>query len=199
MAKKFCWPNKSIVFFFAPEKFVFVHFLRNIEWMNEKAVFFFFRIVFFFPASKIEWMNDMWTFPWKKKHKNHTKIREKKNTTNFAKKNGFPQNPDEWPMNFSRNKKNQLVFFFSRFAGKKKQHFGIWMNEWPVNFSGKKKIRYLWIPLPPLVKDEFLNLSSRSELNFEIFRFFPKSALNTPPLVNSQKINRGVFITNSTV
>ena len=108
--------------------------------MNEKAVFFFPGYVFF--SGLQNWMNE-WHVNFsveKKKHKNHTKMREKKNTTNFVKKNGFPQNPDEWPMNFSRNrKKSACIFFFPLRGKKKKQHFGIWMNEWPVNFSGEKK------------------------------------------------------------
>ena len=44
--------TKGIVFFY-PEKLVFLPVLRNIELMNEKAVFFS-GLCFFFPASKIE-------------------------------------------------------------------------------------------------------------------------------------------------
>ena len=56
----------KVSYFFFPEKFVFVHFQGEIEWMNENAVV-------FFPAPgrkknsfEIEWMNGLWTFPGKK-------------------------------------------------------------------------------------------------------------------------------------
>ena len=54
-------------FFFFTAKFIFYTFLAKIDWMNEKAVF-------FFPVTEKkktalrsnEWMN-IWTFPGKKK------------------------------------------------------------------------------------------------------------------------------------
>ena len=36
-------------------------------------------------------------------------------------------------MNFSGEKKTQLIFIFSRFAGKKKHDFPILMHKWPTN------------------------------------------------------------------
>ena len=51
--------------------------------MNEKAVFFS-GVVFFFSAPEIEWMNDMWTFPGKKKHKKKNTDFGKKKTVTYA-------------------------------------------------------------------------------------------------------------------
>ena len=92
---------------------------------------FFFRAVFFFSASKIEWMNDMWTFPGKKTHtyKNTQKF-GKKTQHLFVKKRGAPQNPIEWPMNFSLGKKHILFFFLTKITtlGKKTHDLYEWMN-----------------------------------------------------------------------
>ena len=79
---------KGTVFFFSPEKFVFVHFWgKSNEWM--KMLFFFFPKPKKKNSSEIEWMNDMWTFPWKKKntHK-QPKMREKKKHNQLMLKKG---------------------------------------------------------------------------------------------------------------
>ena len=67
--------TKLPYFFICPDKLVCVHFLRNIERINENL--FVFRVVFF-SFQKIEWMNDMWLF-----RKKYTKIPRKKNTIIF--------------------------------------------------------------------------------------------------------------------
>ena len=125
--------TKGIVFFFSPEKFVFVHFWRKIDWMNENTVFYFFRSRKKKNNSEIEWMNDMWTFPWKEKNTQKTdKTAEKKKYNQLLlKKRGLHKNPNEWPINFSWEiKKNKSVFFFSRSAEKKNTIFGFeWMND----------------------------------------------------------------------
>ena len=101
-------------FFFSPAKFIFYTFLGKTDWMNEKAVFFFFRDrKKKKTAVSFEWMNGLWTLPDQKK-----------------KKTG----------KISKNLQKWTVFFFFRSAGKKKkQDSEIWMNEWPTNFSAEKK------------------------------------------------------------
>ena len=70
--------SKVPYFIFSPAKFIFYTFLGKIDWMNEKAVFFF-SATGKKNSFDIEWMNDMWTFPGKKKHKKKkTQILEKK-------------------------------------------------------------------------------------------------------------------------
>ena len=131
-------------FFYFPDKFVFAHFWGiSIEWM--KKLFFFSGLCFFFPASKIEWMNDMWTCPRKKKNtKKHAKYATKKNNPLLLKKRGLHQNRNEWPMNFSAERKKHILFFFFGF-GKKKTRFSD-LNEWMANeLIRVKKIRYLWL------------------------------------------------------
>ena len=111
--------------------------------MNEwKSCFFFFSGLFFFFRQKIR-MNE-WHLNFsveKKKNKKTHKNSEKKIQATFIKKKGnFIKIwlNDRWT--FPREKKKTAVFFFSRFAGKKKIHdFRIWMNEWPTSMSAKKK------------------------------------------------------------
>ena len=137
---------KGIVFFFLHGKVRFLAFLRNIEWMNKKAVFFFFPgCVFFFPPKNLnEWMACE-LFQEKKKHKKtHQNPGKKKTQPTFIKKN---RNPSKIRMNdrwtFPGKKKNTcLCFFFPVFyaSRKKKKHdFRIWMNEWPTSMAAEKK------------------------------------------------------------
>ena len=70
---------KGTVFFFFLKKFMFCTFLGKIDWLNEKAVF-------FFPAAEkkntdlrsIEWMT-LWTFTGKKNTKKKYSFWKKKN------------------------------------------------------------------------------------------------------------------------
>ena len=108
-----------------------------------KKLFFFSRFVFFFPLQKLnEWMARE-LFRGKKTQKKPQKREKKKHNQLLLKKIGLHQNPNEWPMNFSREKKN---IFFSRFAEEKKTRFSV-LNGWMTNVHarGKNKIRYLWL------------------------------------------------------
>ena len=68
------------VFFYLPGKVHKINIFGEIDWMNEKAVFFFSATGK--KKKEIEWMNNMWTFPGKKNRKN-TQNCGKKNTTYF--------------------------------------------------------------------------------------------------------------------
>ena len=115
-----------------------------------KRLFFFSRVVFFFSAPKIEWMNGMWTFPGKKKHKKTHKFLGKKKQNHFLLKKIGNHWKSEWMTDelFLGKKKNtSLCFFFPLFSASRKKKHTIfrfeWMNDqrpWPR----KKKIRYLW-------------------------------------------------------
>ena len=109
--------------------------------MNEWKICFFSRVVFF-PRPKI-WMN-AWlvNFSRKKKIKENTqKFRKKKhNQLLLKKKMEFIKNPNEWPMNFSWEKKNKFVFFFTvcPASREKKTRFSD-LNEWMTNVHAQVK------------------------------------------------------------
>ena len=116
--------------------------------MNEKAVFFL-SSEKKKNDSEIEWMNDMWTFPGKKKKTEKTPKNAEKKKHNLLFNKIIETPPDfEWMANelFLGKKKKQVVFFFSRFAEKKKNEFQDfeWMNG-PWTFPRKKKNT---VPLP---------------------------------------------------
>ena len=130
-------PAKGTVFFYFPGKVRFFAFLRNFEWMNEKAVFFF-PVCFFF-RQKIR-MNE-WHLNFsveKKKNKKTHKNSEKKIQATFIKKKGnfikIWMN-DRWT--FPRKKKKQLYFFFP-LRGKKNTRFSN-LNEWMTNVHARGK------------------------------------------------------------
>ena len=134
---KRCLYQRYRIFFFTA-KFIFYTFLAKIDWMNEKAVF-------FFPVTEkknsieIEWMNEHMNFSRKKKQKKHPKMRKKKHNLLFNKIIETP--PDfEWMANeLFLGKKKQVVFFFPA-SRKKKNEFQDfeWMNG-PWTFPRKKK------------------------------------------------------------
>ena len=76
--------------FFLHGKVRFLAFLRNIEWMNEKAVFFFPGLCFFFRPRN--WMNE-WhvNFSRKKKNTKKTQILKKKKSNLRPKKKSYFQ------------------------------------------------------------------------------------------------------------
>ena len=134
---------KGIVFFFYTEKFVFVIFFRNFEWMNEKCLFFFPGLFF---RPKI-WMNE-WLVNFSRKKKNtkkHNKIPEKKKHNQLLLKKIGIRQKSEWMTDelFLGKKKTSLCFFSPVFSAKK-HRFWIWMNEWPTSMPEEKKIRYLF-------------------------------------------------------
>ena len=104
--------------------------------MNEKAVFFFSSDEKKKYSFEIEWMNGMWTFTGKKKHKKNTKKCGKKNTPHFKKKiKKNPPDPEWMPHELFLGKKYTLVFFFPlRYIILQFD----WMNS-PWTLSGKKK------------------------------------------------------------
>ena len=106
--------------------------------MNEKAVFFFPGLFFFFRQKNR--MNE-WRLNFsveKKKKQKNTKIREKKYKQLLLKNKETSSKSDWMTDELFLGKKKQL-YFFPRFAGKKKHDFRIWMNEWPTSMSAKKK------------------------------------------------------------
>ena len=118
--------SKGTVFFFSRKKFMFYTFLEKIDWLNEKAVFFFFQR----QKKKNtdlrsnEWMT-FWTFTGKKKHK-------KKNTVLKEKKMALDQ------LLQKKKKITQFVFFFPDSGKKKYTILGFdWLNG-QRTFSGKK-------------------------------------------------------------
>ena len=131
---------KGTVFFYFPGKVRFFAFLRIFEWMNEKAVFFF-PVCFFFPPKKSnEWMTFELFRGKEKKQKNAQKFGKKKYKQLLLKNKETSSKSDWMTDELFLGKKKTAVFFFSRFAGKKKKHdFRIWMNEWPTSMSAKKK------------------------------------------------------------
>ena len=107
----------KVSYFFLHGKVRFCAFLRNFEWMNEKAVFFFPGCVFFF-RPKI-WMNE-WLVNFSRKKKKHKKTNQnsgkKKTQPTFIKKNRNPSKTrmnDQWT--FPGKKKTRLYFFFPGF------------------------------------------------------------------------------------
>ena len=98
------------------------------EWKNC-----FFEGCFFF--SGLENRMNEWhvNFSAKKKQKKNARIwgKQKKTEQIFIKKNTrFPQNPNEWPMNFPVEKKNTFCFFSDQKYdfGKKKIFWFQWMD-----------------------------------------------------------------------
>ena len=147
------YSSKGTIFY--PDKFVFANFWGiSIEWM--KPHFFSFRVLFFsFSAPKIEWMNDMWTFPRKKKpHKNTQKYGRSKNNTLLLKIKGLRQNLNEWPINFTAERKKHIkitsgFLFFSHWERKKNKIF--WF-EW---LNGPRTYRWKWKYTVPLIAVTF--------------------------------------------
>ena len=149
--------DKGTVFFYFPGIVRFFAFLRNIEWMNEKVVFFYFRFVFFFFPPKI-WMNE-WPkmtyelFRGKKKNKKHRKkCGKKKKQASFIKKIGTSSKSD-WMTDelFLEKKKTSCIFFFPASRKKKKTRFSD-LNEWMTNVHGRGKKKNT-IPLPDVSID----------------------------------------------
>ena len=98
-----------------------------MEWMNEKA---FFYLPFFF-SKKIEWMNDVWAFPWKRKKnkKTHKKLKKKIQAT-FIKKKETSSKSDWMTDELFLGKKKTAVIFFPLRGKKKYTIFGFeWMND----------------------------------------------------------------------
>ena len=107
-------------------------FLRIFEGfrLNEWKSCFFFRVVYFFPASKIRWMNDMWTCPRKKRTQKNTKNTQQKKNNPLLLKKKRTSSKSEWMADelFRGKKKTHLVFFLG-FGKKKNTIFWFeWMN-----------------------------------------------------------------------
>ena len=135
--KLLVWPK--VPYFFFPAKVHFHHTFGKNRLDEWKSCFFFFR-----RRKKKKQPRDRmneWQMNFRGKKKNTEKTpknAEKKNTTQSSIKKGRPcPKLNEWPMNFFLEKS---VFFFSRFAGKKKNKIldFEWMNE-PWTFARKKK------------------------------------------------------------
>ena len=139
--------TKLPYFIISPEKLVFVHFFRNIEWMNGNL--FFFRVAFFYrPKKSNGWMTR--GFSEKKTHKNTVKkqnqilLKEKNfikirmnDRWTFSGKKKVCWDLNEWMTDelFRGKQKKSCCVFFSLRGNKKKQDFWIWMNEWPTSMS----------------------------------------------------------------
>ena len=160
--KKKGWLLPKVSFFF-PGKVRFCALFEEYRMNEWKSCFFFSGVVFFFSAPEIEWMNDIWTFPGKKKtQKKNTDFGKKKTVTyawiiidkkwfytlishfaSFLEKNQL--SITHFGMNglwtFPGKKKHRLCFFFRVFLWfrKKKHRFRIWMNEWPTSMPAEKK------------------------------------------------------------
>ena len=120
----------KVSYFFFPGKVRFCALFEEYQ-MNEWKSCFFFRIVFFFPASKIEWMNDMWTFPGKKH--THTKMNKnavKTHNTCFLKKEELLKIrlSDRWTFPWEKN--TSCFFSDQNYVIGEKQTRSSDLNEW---------------------------------------------------------------------
>ena len=130
--------------------------------MNENSLFFFHCRKKKY-SFEIEWMNELWTFTGKKKHKKNTQIYGKKKHTPLSKK--IKKNPPdpEWTAHelfLGKNKVHPCIFFSA--SRKKTQFYDL--NEWMAHeLCQENKIE---IMAKFLMKRIFLYSSTKGILSF---------------------------------